>query len=54
MKSLLSKYKVDSFIAGCMEIHILAKHFASGEQIGYGCVDPLTIVAKEMAKPEPI
>jgi aspartate racemase len=50
LESLLSKYKVDSFISGCTELHLLAKYLASnGNGEGYGCIDPLTIVAKEIS-----
>jgi len=50
VKLLLKKYEVDSFIAGCSEIHLLAKQFtASTEgQNGYGCIDPLTIIATQL------
>ena len=51
-ESLLTKYQVNSFIAGCTEIHLLAKHLISfyGSQQGYNCVDPLAIIAKELAE----
>jgi aspartate racemase len=51
-KALMAKYEVDSFIAGCTEIHLPAKHFefTNGNHKGYGCVDPLTIIAREIAK----
>ena len=42
LETLLQRYEVTSFIAGCSEIHVLAKHVD-----GYGCLDPLTIVARE-------
>lgn len=48
--SLLTKYGVTSFIAGCTEIHLLAKHLSvcrESEQ-AYRCIDPLTILAKEL------
>lgn len=47
--TLLSKYRVNSFIAGCTEFHLLAKHFRSndGER---GCIDPLSIIAREVKK----
>jgi len=45
LETLLERYEVDSFIAGCSEIHVLAKHVA-----GYGCLDPLTIIAREWNK----
>jgi aspartate racemase len=52
LESLLLKYEVDSFISGCTEMHILAKRFLSSSKNakGYCCVDPLTIIAKELAK----
>lgn len=48
LETLLAKYEVDSFIAGCTEIHVLAKHFLSANR-SYGCIDPLVIIAKELA-----
>ena len=50
IESLLANRGVDSFIAGCSEIHLLAKQFAtsSSDQHGYGCIDPLTIIARQM------
>lgn len=42
VETLLRKYQVNSFIAGCTEMHLLARRFAN-------CIDPLTIVAKELA-----
>lgn len=48
LESLLAKYEVDSFIAGCTEVHLLAKHFLSSIR-SYGCIDPLVIIAKELA-----
>lgn len=47
--SLLAKYKVDSFVAGCTEMHVLAKQFRRANG-GYGCLDPLTIIAEELAE----
>ncbi len=48
LESLLVKYEADSFIAGCTEIHLLAKHFLSSNH-SYGCIDPLVVIAKELA-----
>lgn len=48
LESLLAKYEVDSFIAGCTEIHLLAKHFLAISQ-NYECIDPLVVIAKELA-----
>lgn len=52
LDSLLEKYEVDSFAAGCTEIHVLAKRFApSGGRRGrYECVDPLAVVARRAAE----
>jgi aspartate racemase len=52
LDSLMKKYEVNSFIAGCSEVHLLAKHLMSGggEQTKYDCIDPLTILAKKWAK----
>lgn len=51
LESLLEKYEVDSFIAGCSEVHLLAKQFVSsgGARANYSCVDPLATVARELA-----
>ena len=43
VESLLDKYGLDSFIAGCTEFHLLAKQFGSR------CIDPLIEIAKEFA-----
>ncbi len=51
LETLLAKYKVDSFVAGCTELHLLAKQpiFANGgQQPVYSCIDPLTIIAREL------
>lgn len=48
VESLLVKYDVKSFIAGCTEIHLLAKHFNGRRD---GCIDPLISIARELAKP---
>jgi aspartate racemase len=47
VKSLLEGYQVDSFIAACSEIHLLAKQFAPSvsQPSSYGCIDPLSIIA---------
>jgi aspartate racemase len=53
LQTLLQRYEVDSFIAGCSEIHVLAKHvvFNGDHTGGYGCLDPLTIIAREWDTP---
>lgn len=49
IESLLARHRVDSFIAGCTEIHLLTKQLtqAGREQRGYGWIDPLTIIARQ-------
>jgi aspartate racemase len=51
VESLLSRYATDSFIAGCTEIHLLAKHFmTSDDNRGrLSCIDPLIALAKQVA-----
>ena len=53
LETLLQRYEVDDFIAGCSEIHVLAKHviFSNDRAPDYGCLDPLTIIAKEWRPP---
>nr|QEO74286.1 hypothetical protein [uncultured bacterium] len=49
VERLLDKYGVDSFIAGCTEMHFAAKRFdVPGGR--FGCVDPLLIVARDAAR----
>ena len=52
LKLMLEKYGVDSFIAGCSEVHLLAKHFlrSGNNSSAYGCIDPLAIIAREWAQ----
>lgn len=49
---VLEKYDVDAFIAGCTEMHILAKQFITRYGLTYGCLDPLTIIARKLAANE--
>jgi aspartate racemase len=44
LKSLLAKYRVDSFISGCTEMHIIARRFVF-KRAG---IDPLTIIAERI------
>ena len=54
LESLLLKYGLESFIAGCTEIHLLAKHFISaGDNARFGCIDPLITIAKDVIRSEP-
>lgn len=49
LESILSRYGTDSFIVGCTEIHLLAKHFlASGARDRFTCVDPLIAIAEDL------
>src|SRR6185295_4119879 len=49
---LLSKYKTDSFIVGCSEIHLVAKQLIheARNQRKYSCIDPLMVLAREISK----
>lgn len=51
VESLLSKYSTDSFIAGCTEMHLMAKHFMSSNGNGgrVRCIDPLIAIAGHLA-----
>ncbi len=50
LEALLLKYGVESFVVGCTETHLLAKCFKrSGRGARFGCVDPLDILARELA-----
>ena len=53
LESLLQRYEVDSFIAGCSEIHVLAKHvvFNGDHALRYSCLDPLMIIARDWHTP---
>jgi len=50
LKSLLAKYRVDSFIAGCTEMHIVARRlsFANGNGKKHVNIDPLSIIAERI------
>lgn len=52
VEALLARHRVDSFVAACSEIHLLAKQFenSSTPQRGYGCIDPLLIIARQMVE----
>jgi aspartate racemase len=44
---MMNKYDVDSFIAGCTELHMLAKFLANqGSKVQ--CIDPLLIIARNL------
>lgn len=48
VERLVAKYRVASFVAGCTEIHLAAKRVAAGT--GFGCVDPLQIIANDLVE----
>jgi len=51
VEALLRKYEVDSFIVGCTELHLVARHLAeAGGAATYVCLDPLTIIAESVAQ----
>ena len=52
VETLLQRHQVNSFIAACSEIHLLAKQFASSspQQRSYGCIDPLAIIARRVVE----
>jgi aspartate racemase len=52
VENLLAKYHVNSFIAGCTEIHLLARHFATNNDDSQRrrCIDPLMSIARELTK----
>ena len=47
IKNLLAKYRVDSFISGCTEMHIVARRlvFTNGDRNKHHTIDPLSIIA---------
>ncbi len=48
VETMLERHRVDSFVAACSEIHLLAKQFeTSSAQRGYSCIDPLLIIARQ-------
>lgn len=51
LESLLERYGADGFVAGCSEVHILAKHLASGGARRWACVDPFQAVAEALHRP---
>lgn len=47
-EDLLNKYGVESFIAGCTEIHLFSKYFGC-HHTAYSSVDPLIVIAEDLA-----
>lgn len=52
VEEMMRKYHVDSFIAGCTEMHMIArqKARATGRHHAEFCIDPLLDVASLMAR----
>ena len=50
LEAMLKKYRVNAFVAGCSEIHLLAKRYAASGNGHDVCLDPLTIIAREIAE----
>jgi aspartate racemase len=50
LELMLEKYGVNSFVAGCSEIHLLAKRYAANGNGHDVCLDPLMIIAREIAE----
>lgn len=48
LQTLRAKYGVEAFIAGCSEMHIVAKHSqpSNSNQHGFDWIDPLAIIAR--------
>ena len=50
LASTLERHGVTSFIAGCSEVHLLAKRFRTlPEGARYSCVDPFDLLARRVA-----
>jgi aspartate racemase len=50
LNTLLNKYEVNSFIAGCTEFHLLAKYLIQHHAQYYRIVDPLLIIATNLRR----
>jgi aspartate racemase len=50
LNTLLKKYEVNSFIAGCTEFHLLTKYLIQHNDRHYRVVDPLLIMATELRR----
>jgi aspartate racemase len=50
VQDLLQKYRLDSFISGCTELHLLTKHLVErgGGTPNYSMIDPLLNLAKNL------
>lgn len=50
LQSMLEKYEVDSFIVGCSEVHLIAKHVKRQSSKRYDSLDPFSIIAQSFAE----
>ncbi|MGL5924768.1 aspartate/glutamate racemase family protein [Chroococcidiopsis sp.] len=50
LNTLLKKYEVNSFIAGCTEFHLLTKYLIQHDARYYRVVDPLLIMATDLRR----
>jgi len=50
LEEMLEKYRVNAFVAGCSEIHLLAKRYAASGNGHDVCIDPLTIIGRKIAE----
>lgn len=52
VQMMMTRHGVNSFVAACSEIHLLAKQFepSSERQCDYGCLDPLSIIARNVVE----
>jgi aspartate racemase len=51
LESMLDRYQVGSFIAGCSEVHLLARHFLRSRphHPPVNCIDPFAVLAAHWA-----
>jgi aspartate racemase len=50
LSDMLARYRADSFIAGCSELHILTRHLSRRENNDLSFVDPLFTVASNLPR----
>jgi aspartate racemase len=50
LSDMLARYRADSFIAGCSELHILTRHLSRQEYNDLSVVDPLFTVATNLPR----
>lgn len=50
LERVMERHGVSSFVAGCSEVHLLAKRFlALPRGAGYACIDPFDLLARRVA-----